>query len=85
MDNVELSEMLIRLDERTKMIEKKVDSIAAEAGNTGWKRCVKQDDRISTLENKFETKHEDEKWFKRVTIGTLLGLILVRFWEFMSR
>lgn len=81
--NIEqISELLIRLDERTRSIEDKVDSLIDHADNGGWRRCVRQDDRITAIETLKDDKKKGELWFKRTTVGGLLGLILSKVYEY---
>jgi hypothetical protein len=77
----DMNDLLIRLDERTKSIEEKVDALINHADNGGWKRCTRQDDRIKALEDFSVGKKETEKWFKRTTIGTLLVLVTTKIWD----
>jgi hypothetical protein len=77
----DMNDLLIRLDERTKSIEEKVDALIVHADNGGWKRCTRQNDRIKALEDFSAGKKETEKWFKRTTIGTLLVLVTTKIWD----
>jgi len=84
MDQQHMNDLLIRLDERTKSIEEKVDALFAHADNGGWKRCTRQDDRIKALEDFSDRKKESEKWFKRVTLGTLFTLVGTKLYSWFS-
>ena len=81
MNQEEQFALLIRLDERTKNIEEKVNAILAHADNGGWTRCHDREVRLKALEGNEETRRDTQKWFKRITISSLVGLTLAQAWK----
>ena len=73
--------LLIRLDERTKSIDEKITQVLTHAENGGWVRCHTREARITDLEISERDRRDGMKWFKRITISSLVGLTLAQGWK----
>lgn len=76
MNQQEQFALLIRLDERTESIEKKIDDLVNHAENGGWGRCREREFRISELEGKKKEGFDRAKWFNRLLVGSVMALIV---------
>lgn len=77
MDSTQVAELLVRVDERTLSIEKKVDSLIEKANNGGWARCATNNQRINVLE-----KDKDNRlWKDRMLYTTFVGVVLTTLWQ----
>lgn len=68
MDQEQIVELLIRIDERTKGMEEKLDKVS---NGTGFPRCAARGERIQDSEDRIEKLEGSQKWAWR-TIGTAL-------------
>lgn len=71
--NLSESETLVRLDERTKNIEEKLDSLIKHADNGGWTRCAIHNEQLSEVIKKQVTHREGHTWVMRLLVATALA------------
>ncbi|MFZ3046502.1 MAG: hypothetical protein WA151_11350 [Desulfatirhabdiaceae bacterium] len=62
-------DLLIRLDERTKKIEEKLDEFMKRAGNGGWTRCADRGIRLKLVEDSQKTHRSRHMWYSNLIIA----------------
>lgn len=70
-----MTDLLIRLDERTKNINDKVTQVHESATGKGWSRCMIYEARLKSLEEDKQERQDDLRWFKRAIVGSFLALV----------
>jgi hypothetical protein len=81
----ETIELLIRLDERSRTMNEKIDTLIAQASNGGWSRCRDNHRRIEILETEKGERRSNKTWFDRAVQGTVVALVLKSLWDPIAR
>jgi hypothetical protein len=80
MESGQITELLIRVDERVKRIDERFDELHKQATNGGWPRCMANMHRIEELEKTQADRERRARWFYRAGWGAVITVLVERFW-----